>query len=39
MVDVKSEGACGPVFGNSAFIIFLILILLILGLSCFGGCI
>ncbi|OPY58742.1 MAG: hypothetical protein A4E55_00616 [Pelotomaculum sp. PtaU1.Bin035] len=38
MADVVTEGACAG-FGNSAFIIFLIFILLILGLSCFGGCI
>ncbi|MDD3653609.1 MAG: hypothetical protein PHO01_05415 [Desulfotomaculaceae bacterium] len=41
MDNVKTQDACGTGFGsgNSAFIIFLILILLVCGLGCFGGCI
>lgn len=40
MDNIKSEEVCGTGFwGNSAFIIFLILILLVLGMGCFGGCI
>ncbi|OPX85789.1 MAG: hypothetical protein A4E52_01603 [Pelotomaculum sp. PtaB.Bin013] len=33
------DGAVGTGFGNVGFIIFLIFILLIFGVGCFGGCI
>jgi len=37
--EIKAEEACGFGFGSPAFIIFLILILLVFGVGCFGGCI
>ncbi|OPX87664.1 MAG: hypothetical protein A4E54_01560 [Pelotomaculum sp. PtaB.Bin117] len=39
MSEVKAEQAVGLGFGNQAFIIFLILILLVFGVGFCGGCI